>query len=271
MPIPPALIPALISAIPGVAQTLTGLAQKNKSKDILSGLEQPEYVIPSAAEQALQTARVGASSFNMAGQTNLEQAQDQVYADTTSDIGAMASSGPEALAALVNAGKNRASAQNEIGFQAAQDYAARQRALQSALGTYAGYQDKAFDINVMQPFEQKAATASALGNAGINNTYSGVNSLAGVAANYFKSLNTDSSGGDMFGAAKGIGKSATTAAASASNNYNEQYDLQSDSQKFLEGINPDTLADLLTMLADQPSAQFGLYGPNSAVQPGIIK
>jgi len=270
MPIPAALVPALISAAPAVSQFVTGLFQGNKSKKLLEGLERPQYEIPEAATQALQNAQVNAGSFQMAGQSNLEAAQDQIFTNTVEDVGSYATSGPEALAALISAGASRQGAQNQIGFQAAGDYNDRQGVLRNQLGTYAGYQDKAFDINQMQPYEDKAATASALGNAGMNNRYGAFNTLAGVAANYFdaKSLTDNKEAGGITGGAKGMFTSTpTTAAAASTNNFNEDYNLSDESKNFLDSLSPDTMSELLEMLGNQPSAQFGLYGPNSAVQP----
>lgn len=252
----PMTIAALISAVPGAIQGLTGLFQSGKSKDILDGLERPTYEIPQAAQQALQLARVGAGSSQMAGQSNLESAQNEIFANTTGDIMSTATSGPEALAALIGAGKNRATAQNEIGFRAAQDYESRQRSLGSALGTYAGYQDKAFEINQMQPYQQKLDTASALGNAGMINQYQGIKDLAGIGANLV--------------APTDFADKSVAAGAASANNFSDKYGLSDAQKEYLQSVDPKLnpeLFDLLQQLSEMNSAQFGIYGPGSAVQP----
>jgi hypothetical protein len=106
---------------------------------------------------------------------------DQNYANTSEDIMQSASSSGDALGALVKANATMQGGQNQLSMQAAQDYERRQRELSMALGTMAGYEDKQFQVNVVDKFNRDAAAASAMKNAAIQNKFGGVKGLSGAA------------------------------------------------------------------------------------------
>ena len=97
--IPIAALTAL-SAVPAIAQGVTGLVQSARSKDILKNLQRPTFEIPEAATQALNRSKNLASSMNMAGQANVESRLDQNTANALYDINQDSTSGVEALAGL---------------------------------------------------------------------------------------------------------------------------------------------------------------------------
>jgi len=171
-----------ISAIPAVTQAITGLTQSARSKDILRNLERPTYNIPLAATEALNRSKNLASSNQMAGQSNVTQRIDQATANSLYDINQNSSSGVEALAALSGVYSNQMDAENQLGLNAAQDYQRRQAAVNNELNRYAGYQDAQWDYNVNQPFQEKAAAAQALGEAGMRNKYEGLKGVVGAAS-----------------------------------------------------------------------------------------
>lgn len=172
-------------AIPSVIQGVTGVVQTIKGNKLAKGIKDPEYVIPTEATQALQLAKTNAASRKMAGQQFAQEAIDQNYAGGASDVVSAAGSSSQALSGLLSLDRTRSNAQNELGFNAARDFEQRQNVLRNELGTYAGYRDKAFDINVMQKFLRDSATASAMKNAGMRNTYEGIKGLAGAGVQKF--------------------------------------------------------------------------------------
>lgn len=179
---------AAISAIPSAIQGVVGLTQSAKSKNILKDLQRPTYNIPTEATAALNAAKNLASSNQMAGQTNVEQRLDQASANAMYGIEQNATSGAEALAALTGVYSNQMGQENALGLNAAQDYQRRQQAAQSAMNTYAGWQDKAWDYNTNQPYQDKLSAAQALGEAGMRNKYEGLKGVVGVGANYLKGM-----------------------------------------------------------------------------------
>jgi hypothetical protein len=182
---------AALSAIPAVAQGVTGLVQSQRSKNILKNLERPTYAIPEAQTQALNRSKNLASSMQMAGQSNVAQKIDQASANALYDINQNSSSGVEALAALSGVYVNQMAQENQLGLNAAQDYERRQAMVGNELNKYAGYQDKAWDYNVNQPFQEKAAAAQALGEAGMRNKYEGMKGVVGAGVMGMKMQNAN--------------------------------------------------------------------------------
>jgi hypothetical protein len=181
MPLP--LAPILISAIPSLVQAGVGLSQQRQSKKILDNLVRPTYNIPTAATEALGTARTLASSNQLPNQVQAEQAINQGTANALYNINQNATSGTEALAALTGVTANEMGAMNNLSGQAANFANSQNANLIAALGNYAQFQDRAFEYNQNQPFLFKANQAAALGGAGMQNMFNGFNNLAGVGAN----------------------------------------------------------------------------------------
>ena len=91
-----------------------------------------------------------------------------------------AGSSSEALGAVTNMFANRMRQQNSLAGQAAQDYMRRQADVTQQLGNMATYQDKEWQLNEMQPFLDAAATASAMGGAGMQNMMGGLQGMGGA-------------------------------------------------------------------------------------------
>lgn len=178
----PLTIMALASSIPAIAQSVTGMIQGGKAKNILNDLQRPAFNIPTAATESLNQARMNASTMQMAGQTQAEQGLNQTAANALYNINQNATSAPEALAAMVGVYGNQMGAQNQLSMQAARDYNARQRELVGALDKYSGWQAKEWDYNVNQPFQEKAMAARALAGAGMNNKFQALKGLSGIGA-----------------------------------------------------------------------------------------
>jgi len=178
----PLTIAALIQGIPALAQGVTGVVQGIQGRNAKDNLVNPTYAPPQSAVDALGNARNQSYSMSMAGQGNMQNELEQRNASSVSDVLAGASSGVDALAALTAINRNTLGAQNQIGFQAANDYQRRQAELRQQLNNMAGYEDKAFEINTMQPFLRDSAAASALTNAGMVNTYQGIKGLSNVGS-----------------------------------------------------------------------------------------
>lgn len=175
----------LSQLIPAGYQTISGLIQNRKANKLAENLQNPVYNIPAEATQALGSARTLASSQMMPGQVNLENQLAENAAGATSNVLGAATSAQDAIGGLTDINANLSRAENQIGFNAANSYQDRQRSLQGALWNYAGFRDKAFDLNQMQPFLRDAATISALKNASMHNTYQGIKGAGNAAGQYF--------------------------------------------------------------------------------------
>jgi hypothetical protein len=144
----------------GLGQLAMGLMMKVK---------RPKYHIPGGVQEATSMAR------QMANQT-VRPGNDQAVADinkaTSNSVGTakrVAKSSTQLLGAAgdANAQRLRALGQNNA-MNANFAYNAKQ-GLMNSLHTLAGYQEKAFDTNVMAPYQQKAETKAALIGAGLSN------------------------------------------------------------------------------------------------------
>jgi hypothetical protein len=213
------LAKGISSGVPALAQAGLGIWQNKKANDLADKLVDPYYDIPDAAEESLGIARANAGSRMMSGQTQAQQMIDQNYANTSEDILQAAGTSNDALGALVKANANKQSSQNELSMRAATDYEKRGQDLSRALAMMSGYEDKQFQINVLDKFTRDSEAASAMKNAAINNIFGGIKSISGAAGDAMAMGAGGGTGGaagiEKLGAmgAGGVGSSGASAAA----------------------------------------------------------
>jgi len=170
----PATIALLVAQLgPAAIQFFQGVKQKKAGDALAKGIKDPIMPIPASAQEALANAERNASSRYMPGQTNLQTQLNQGTANTTSDVLRTARSPQDALAALTSIHATNQKGQNEIGFQAAQNFNARQADLRGQQGIMSGWESKKWENDVLNRFNRDSAAASALRNAGIRNKYEG--------------------------------------------------------------------------------------------------
>jgi hypothetical protein len=198
------------SGIPALTQAGIGIWQNKKANDLMENLVDPVYEIPEAAKDSLSLARNNAGSRMMSGQTQAQQMLDQNYANTSEDIMEAAGSSNDALGALVKANANMQGSQNELSMKAAQDYEKRQLDLTRALAMMAGYEDKKFQVDVIDKFNRDSTAASAFKNAAINNIFDATKTASGAAGDMVATGAGGEAGifGDFF--KQGAGKTSTT-------------------------------------------------------------
>lgn len=165
---PAAIAPFLQPAM----QLAGGLYQTIKANQLKKQLgERPAYEIPEAQRQALESAKRQAYSTELPGQSILERKLGESTAAGVSNIKDAASSGSSALQAMLQTQGQEQDALSNIGVKAAENYNQNQGMLRGQQGLMAQYQDKALDINKMQPYQQKAATIAALTGSGLQNLF----------------------------------------------------------------------------------------------------
>jgi hypothetical protein len=272
---------AAMSAIPAVIQGVTGLVQSQRSKNILKNLQRPTYAIPEAQTQALNRSKNLASSMNMAGQANVQQRLDQTSANALYDINQNSSSGVEALAALSGVYSNQMGQENQLGLNAAQDYERRQAMVGNELNKYAGFQDKAWDYNVNQPFQEKAAAAQALGEAGMRNKYEGMKGVVGAGVMGMKMQNANEDNANWLKAFQG--NQSSLSADALTQNYSNNG--AKASQEFSENLaktnaatiggaqgvmDNKTLEGINTALGSVAGKSYDSYGNEMAVNKPVL-
>lgn len=161
--------PAKFQAILGGGQLLGGLLTKPK---------RPNYNVPGAAGEAASIARTDAAKTVRPGN---DQALADIRKSTANAINNAKSVSNSASQVLNAATRANMVEQNAIQRNNAMNanfvQGARQN-LMSALGTLAGYQDRAFQYNKFQPYMQKAQLKSDLISSGLQNLYGAGNTYA---------------------------------------------------------------------------------------------
>jgi hypothetical protein len=190
------LISSGLQLTPEIFRLIQGIKQTREGKRIAAGLQDPVYDIPDSAEESLAAARAMTASRYISGQTNLQNQLDQNTANVTSDIMRSAQSSGDILGALTAVNANNQAGQNQIAFQAAQDYRSRMSDFRGALDMMAGFEDKKWTNDILNKFLRDSAAASALTNAGMHNTYGSIKGMANAGSSLVNSLATKQGGGD---------------------------------------------------------------------------
>ena len=117
--------------------------------------------------QNLMEAKIGQNLSK--GVSELERVSTNP-ADLASNVAKMYMSGNESI--------------NDIGLEAGQQYLRNQGLLTDALGSIAGYRDKAFEINEMQPYENNMAASAALREGSFRNASAAGQDLSSGLSGY---------------------------------------------------------------------------------------
>ncbi len=225
---------ALISGIPALLQSGTGVGQLIKGNKMAKDNQRPMYEIPQAATEAIGNARAMASSRELPAQSLMEQNLDEIVASQTQDVFNTSTSSSDSLGAILGLNANRLRSQLGLELQGANSYQARQEALRRELKDYAGYQDKKWELNQLQPFQDKAATASALIGGGMENIFGGVNTLAGIGT--YGLMAKDAMGNPMSLADGQKSNTALLAQAGTTNNEPSTAAIPKTTQDFIDGL-----------------------------------
>lgn len=224
----PVTIGLLGGAAQGVGQGLSGLlggivgfGQRRKAKKMLRSLKRPTYAIPEeilkSQKQAELSAQEGLPSQQyQQAMKNIQRRQNEAIAAATDRRSGL----------MAISGSNRAAndAVVDLDVADAQQRLANQRTLYDISGRTAGYRDKAFQINQMQPYEQQYQYANSLLGAGNQNMLGGADKLL--------------SGLIGFGAGGGFGKGGSKSAGGSVSEptYHNGYDEYSDYADFETGF-----------------------------------
>ena len=175
-------VTAAIGAVPELFKAGLGIAQGIKAKQIAKNTVRPQYSAPNAFLEALSMAEMRALDPNLPGQGMIENKLGADLSNTIRGIQEMGGSSGERLAAMSAASDNKMNATLDLGVQAANNRLANERALQAALGRAADYQDRAWEWNKKQPYEDAVAKAAALNEGFNSNLYGALKGLGGAAA-----------------------------------------------------------------------------------------
>lgn len=192
-------ISATLGVASGLGKGAFGLWQYLKGTRMGENNPRPElnYQIPQAATDALNVYKGLASNTRLAGQEIAENRIGNQTANAVGDLSRVSTSGADIVNNINKIYANQAGATADLDMAAAENYQNNQRGLAAQENNMAQWQDKKFssewDWNKARPFTEKAAAASALTGAGIQNISSGAGDIFGSSLGYFGSNNSTGS------------------------------------------------------------------------------
>ena len=174
------MLPAAAFAIPGALKSLLGIGQ------LIGGsarkAKRPEYKIPETAEEELAMSRMMANG-RMPGINYAQARIDQNSASAAYRTNRAATNPNQILNAQAGIQMNANVAERGLMESEANDQYRRLANLSRSLRMMSEYKDKEFQINKMEPFQDKARTKAALVQGGLLNLFGGVGeSMGGLMA-----------------------------------------------------------------------------------------
>lgn len=183
------VVNSLVNAIKGNKQVRDG----KKIQERLDAQGRPILETPEAFNEVEGLVRSNYLDPRLLGETRIKDEIKARESNQIQNIQDTASSGADALMAYNMANANTNKSLFDVDMKAYDQQRADYSALLSTLGQKAGYQEKQFDANVMQPFIQDAEQAKALIAAGEQNRNSGFENMAGYAGSGLSGLMKDES------------------------------------------------------------------------------
>lgn len=191
----PLTISLIAQGASGVLQGLIGGGQRRKAKKLLSTLQEPMYEVPNEVLQSQKMAQIGASEglpsqqYKQAAQ-NIARQQNQAIQSSMDRRGG-----------LMNVAKSQQIATDallDLDVADANARLANRRTLYDVNNQVAGYRDRAFDINRLQPYLRNRQYAMSLLGAGNQNLWGGVDKAIGGAFGSVGNSGGGQGGGQSF-------------------------------------------------------------------------
>jgi hypothetical protein len=183
------MIPAALLGAGAVASTADDIynliiaSKQRKLAEKLSKTPRPTYNIPNEILQSEDLARTAYQDQTLPGQS---AAEDKLEASTanTVKLAGQSGRGADILSVLSAVDANEKAGKINLATQAANMQNQDRQNLQNNLENKAQYQDKAFDMNEFQPYENNMKASSALFNAAGLNSANAVKGIVGSATDF---------------------------------------------------------------------------------------
>lgn len=170
-----------LSAILAALQLGTGIFQLFKGNQAKE-TERPTYTTPKEVTDMLNIAKTEAGS-DMPGYGLAKSNIEQQGATSFSRAKESATSGSDLLGFLSASGVSSNKALNQLSAANEQYHVAAQDKLKNALMTTAGFKDKEFTLNQMQPYLDAMRTSAVMTEGGMQNIFGAVSGYATNSAN----------------------------------------------------------------------------------------
>lgn len=183
MAVLPLAVPIALSALSSVPNWIAGFKQNQQAKELEKSLQRPDFEIPEAAKQALQSAQNQAGMTRLPGQSAVEGSLNQNTANQLDTIERMGPGGATSLNAAGQVYGGQQKATTDLGIAAAGNWNQNQANLQNQLGRMGEWENQQWNWNERLPYENQATAIRALNEGSMRNFDSGAKDLFGGAAN----------------------------------------------------------------------------------------
>lgn len=190
-----AIAPALLALIPSLIQMGQGIAQSAKANKIAKSNQRPTYSstaykIPDEIKEYVARTKAMMNT-RLPGQNLMENKIDANTSNAIAGIQQSGNSSADIINSISGINGQQNDAYNNLGIAGVQRYDQMQGNVNNALLTSAQYKDRAYDINSgnrqaefeynqNQPYQARAAAASALTGAGQQNIYNGIQGASNI-------------------------------------------------------------------------------------------
>jgi len=254
MPAPVAAY-AAINSIPALYKLISSGIQSSRAKKLER--ERPTMELSESTLGATDIMERLASQTELPGQQAIEQRMGSDTASTVEQIQASTDSPAALMGALTDLHSNQMRTEQDLGIAGAQMQQQNLAALAQQRNIQAREEQKVWDYNVNQPYQQDSAAASALKGASMQNLFGGLTDLAGTATGAITMNNMlkngvnpytgQTTGGGFEGAVRGMtdaGVSALNAAPQEQPNELSNLSIFADSRgEAVESIQDNPLMD----------------------------
>ena len=199
-----------LASIPSLIKGIFGGFQLNKANKIESQNPRPTAEVAPAINQMVNYNQGLAQAQDIPGG---EMARNQIGGATSAGINAASklSSGAEGIGAVGKMVQSGQQAQEGLAQQTAQYVSANQGKYANSLQELGQEQNRVWDWNKAQPYQQAAQMASQLRNSGMQNIMGGVSNLfGGAAAATTPDFNSALASGGGYGGKGGMDMGAIT-------------------------------------------------------------
>ena len=180
---------SIIQGAMGLGQTILGGVQRRKAKRGLENLKMPTYEIPDSIGQMVDIARRRSQSDMPGLGTMLSEQSSRTTAGVQASALA-ASSQSDLAAATRNLYAEEMRGARQLGMMSAEYRSNMEQQYMNTLGQQAQFEDRAFQINQMMPYEQKVQRyMSDLGVSGAN-IGAGIGNMVGAGTSYAGNMAT---------------------------------------------------------------------------------
>lgn len=186
----------------------------------LAKTQRPQYQIPDSVRGATNTARYLANMNELPGQNIMEEKLGRTTSNAIADLKNVSSNPSQLGANVAKLYANQLGNVNQLGIQAAQNQQANQRNLMNQLNLMGGYEDKQWNFNQFQPYQDKMAASSALREGAYRNLMSAGRDIASAGAGYGNYLNQQQMLDQLKGNSNAGGFASTVTPTNRTGNFN---------------------------------------------------